>query len=36
MKEQINRYARGAFEYEPLSVLVEPSAIDDVVWKNQV
>ena len=36
MKEQINRYARGVFEYEALSVLVEPSAIDDVVWKNQV
>ena len=27
MKEQINRYARGAFEYEPLSVLIEPEMI---------
>ena len=27
MKEQINRYARGAFEYEPLSALIEPEMI---------
>ena len=35
MKEQINRYARGAFEYEPLSAVTEPQSINDVVWKNK-
>ena len=27
MKEQINRYARGTFEYEPLSAVTEPEMI---------
>lgn len=36
MKEQINRYARGVFEYEPLLAEVFPPAVSGVVWKNQV
>lgn len=35
MKEQINRYARGVFEYEPLLAIVEPSSVSEVVLKNQ-
>lgn len=34
MKEQINRYARGAFEYEPLSAKMEPEMIIATVRKN--
>ena len=35
MKEQINRYARGAFEYEPIAAVTEPQSISDAVWKNR-
>lgn len=35
MKEQINRYARGVFEYEPLLAIAEPSSVSEVVLKNQ-
>lgn len=35
MKEQINKYARGVFEYEPLLAKVSPAAVSDVVQKNQ-
>ena len=34
MKEQINRYARGTFEYEPLSAVTEPEMIIATVKKN--
>ena len=34
MKEQINRYARGTFEYEPLSAVTEPEMIIAAVKKN--
>lgn len=34
MKEQINRYARGAFEYEPLSAKIEPEMIIATAKKN--
>ena len=34
MKEQINRYARGTFEYEPLSAITEPEMIIAAVKKN--
>lgn len=35
MKEQINRYARGAFEYETLATEVYPVSIDDAAQKNK-
>lgn len=35
MKEQINKYARGIFEYEPLLARVTPETVNDVVWKNR-
>ena len=34
LKEQINRYARGAFEYEPLSAKIEPEMIIATAKKN--
>ena len=35
MKEQINRYARGAFEYYPLSIQISPEAISTNVENNK-
>ena len=35
MKDQINRYARGVFEYEPVAISVKDSLINAVVDKNR-
>lgn len=35
MKEQINRFARGVFEYEPAVIRIKDSLIDAVVDKNR-
>lgn len=36
MKEQINRYARGAFEYDPLFIQISPEAIEANVENNRI
>ena len=35
MKDQINRYARGVFEYEPEIISVKDSSINVIVDRNR-
>lgn len=35
MREQINRFARGDFEFYPLEALASADEVNDTVWKNK-